>query len=70
MAYKTVICYARKDKMFREELESHLSNLRRQELIISWSDKEIAPGAEWEKEIGTQLDTADLIRLYEFGLLL
>jgi hypothetical protein len=30
MAYKTVICYAREDKKFREELDSHLSNLKRQ----------------------------------------
>lgn len=63
MENRTVICYARKDKKFREELENHLSNLRRQKVIVSWSDKEIAPGAEWEKEIGTQLNTADLILL-------
>lgn len=63
MAHKTVICYAREDKMFREELERHLSNLRRQQFIISWSDREIAPGAEWRKEIGTQLNAADLILL-------
>ncbi|HEU5377592.1 MAG TPA: TIR domain-containing protein [Ktedonobacteraceae bacterium] len=63
MAHKTVICYAREDKTFREELERHLSNLRRQQFIISWSDREIAPGAEWKKEIDTQLKTADLILL-------
>lgn len=49
--------------MFREELERHLSNLRRQQVIISWSDREIAPGAEWRKEIDAQLKTADLILL-------
>lgn len=63
MAHKTVICYAREDKVFREELERHLSNLRRQQFIISWSDREIAPGAEWRKEIDTQLNAADLILL-------
>jgi len=63
MAYKTVICYAREDKIFRGELERHLSNLRRQQVIISWSDREIPPGAEWRKEIDTQLNTADLILL-------
>lgn len=63
MAHKTVICYAREDKDFREELDHHLSNLRRQQLIISWSDREIAPGTEWKKEIDAQLSTADLILL-------
>src|SRR5579883_2198861 len=63
MAYKTVICYAREDKIFREQLERHLSSLKRQQIIISWSDKEITPGAEWRKEIDSQLNTADLVLL-------
>ena len=63
MAHKTVICYAHEDKIFREELERHLSNLKRQRFIVSWSDKEIVPGTEWRKEIDAQLNTADLILL-------
>lgn len=63
MTRKTVICYAREDQRFREELDRHLSNLKRQQLIISWSDKEIIPGAEWKREIDTRLNTADLILL-------
>jgi hypothetical protein len=58
-----VICYAHEDKKACEELEHHLSNMKYQQLIVSWSDREILPGKDWKKEIDTQLKTADLILL-------
>lgn len=60
---KLFYCYAREDKNFCDELDGHLSNLKRQYHIISWSDREINPGTEWEKVINTHLNTANLILL-------
>jgi TIR domain len=60
---KLVYCYARKDKALRDGLDSHLSVLKRLYQIVSWSDYEISPGTDWEKEIDTQLNTADIILL-------
>lgn len=56
-------CYAREDKLLREELDVHLSGLKRQYNIKSWSDREIQAGKDWEKEIDTHLDSADLVFL-------
>jgi tetratricopeptide (TPR) repeat protein len=60
---KLFYCYAREDRALRDELDLHLSGLKRQRYITSWSDREIAPGVEWEKEIDTHLNTADIILL-------
>src|SRR5450755_1149141 len=56
-------CYAREDKALRDELDIHLSSLKRQNLVTSWYDGEIGPGTEWEKEIDIQLRNADIILL-------
>src|SRR5450755_1633152 len=60
---KLFYCYARADKALRDELDIHLSNLKRQHGVTSWYDGEISPGREWEKEIDTQLRSAHLILL-------
>lgn len=62
-AIKIFFCYARKDKLLREALESHLEALRRLGQITIWYDREILPGVEWKREIDTHLDTADIILL-------
>jgi Flp pilus assembly protein TadD len=56
-------CYAREDKAFRDQLDRHLSNLRRQKQITTWYDREISPGTDWEQEIDIHLSTAHLILL-------
>lgn len=63
MSIKVFYCYAREDKALRTMLEKHLANLQRQMLITSWSDRDINAGKEWAKEIGTNLNTADIILL-------
>ncbi len=60
---KLFYCYAREDKALRNELDIHLSSLKRQNLVTSWYDGEIGPGTEWEKEIDTHLRNADIILL-------
>jgi tetratricopeptide (TPR) repeat protein len=60
---KLFYCYAREDKALRDELDIHLSSLKRQNLVTSWYDGEIGPGTEWEKEIDKQLRSAHIILL-------
>lgn len=63
MAIEVFISYSHKDQALRDELEIHLSNLKRQHLISSWYDGDIAPGAEWEPEILERLKFAQIILL-------
>jgi len=61
---KLFYCYAREDKIFRDKLDIHLSLLKRRKQVTTWSDREIGPGKEWEKEIDIHLNTAQLILLF------
>lgn len=56
-------CYARKDRDLRDELDAHLTGLRRSGLVTTWHDGEIVAGTAWEEEIETHLNTADIILL-------
>jgi len=60
---KLFYCYAREDKSLRDELEKHLSWLKRRYQLTNWHDREILPGEEWEKAIDKHLNTAHLILL-------
>lgn len=53
--------YAHEDAGLREELAKHLRVLERKQIIESWYDNMIAPGAEWSEEIAVQLDKADIV---------
>lgn len=55
--------YSHRDEKFREALETHLSILRRENIVKEWHDRKISPGSEWEKEIDDKLDESDLIIL-------
>src|ERR1700736_2189806 len=63
MALDVFISYSHKDRLLRDELATHLANLRRQGLISDWFDGDIAPGAEWQEQILTHLNKARLILL-------
>ncbi len=63
MSIKVFYCYAREDKGLRASLEKHLGNLKRQELITGWSERDIDAGKEWAKEIDRNLNTANIILL-------
>src|SRR5256885_10086944 len=56
-------CYAREDKALRDELEKHLSPLKRLYALRNWHDREILPGEDWEQVIDTHLNSAHLILL-------
>lgn len=55
--------YAHEDELLRNELEKHLSLLRRQGLITEWHDRQILAGEEWARDIDQHLETASIILL-------
>jgi hypothetical protein len=57
------ISYAHEDEELREQLEKHLSVLRRQGLITTWHDRKIVPGSEWARQIDEHIDSARLVLL-------
>ena len=60
---KLFYCYAREDKTLRDDLEKHLSGLKRLYSLRNWHDRVILPGEEWEQTIDSHLNTAHLILL-------
>jgi len=60
---KIFYSYAHEDELLRNELEKHLSLLKRQGRIDEWYDHNISAGAEWVQEIDTHLNTASIILL-------
>jgi TIR domain len=63
MAFDVFISYAHEDQAYLKELEKHLANLKRQNLITSWYDRDINPGTEWESQIMERLNNAHIILL-------
>jgi len=63
MAFDVFISYAHEDLAYLKELEKHLANLKRQNIITSWYDGDINPGTEWESQIMEKLNTAQIILL-------
>src|SRR5258708_22257879 len=57
------LSYAHKDKVLRDQLDEHLSLLKRLKLIRTWHDRDIMPGTEWRQAIDTHLNAAHLILL-------
>jgi hypothetical protein len=55
--------YAHEDELLREQLEKHLSLLKRQGFISGWHDREILPGATWAQEIDVHLESASIVLL-------
>jgi TIR domain len=56
-------CYAPQDEELRSELEKHLSVLRRQGYVRSFSAQAIGAGEEWRAAIDRHLDEAEVILL-------
>jgi hypothetical protein len=60
---RVFVSYARVDEQYRMRLDVHLAPLRRAGLIDLWSDRAIAPGSDWERDIEHELTTADIVIL-------
>jgi hypothetical protein len=63
MSINVFFSYSHKDEAFKEDLQTHLSILKRQGSITSWDDRRISPGDKWEEEINLNLQKADIILL-------
>jgi hypothetical protein len=63
MAVKIFFCYAHEDETLLKKLKTHLRPLQREGLIDIWCDRDISPGADWEREIIQELNTAQIILL-------
>ena len=57
------LSYSHKDETYFNDLETHLSPLKRGANIETWHDRKISPGEEWQKERNDQLNLADIILL-------
>ena len=55
--------YSHRDEHYRNELEIHLSVLKRNGVISTWHDRRIQPGTEFANEISQHLEEADVILL-------
>jgi len=55
--------YSHRDEVLRDELEKHLSLLKRQGTISSWHDRRIGPGQEWKGMIDERLNSVHVILL-------
>jgi hypothetical protein len=55
--------YSHVDESLRDQLETHLSGLRRQGIISSWHDRQITAGTELGEAIDNHLNAADIILL-------
>jgi rod shape-determining protein MreB len=55
--------YSHSDETFRDQLETHLSGLKRQKAISSWHDRKIVAGSAVDETIDRHLDAADVILL-------
>jgi len=63
MMVEVFFSYSHKDEGLRNELEKHLSVLRRQGVIDIWTDHRIGLGEEIGNEIDQHLESADIILL-------
>ena len=60
---KIFISYSHKDETLKEELDAHLSALKRSKLVEVWHDRRIDPGSNWDNDIKAELESADIILL-------
>ena len=55
--------YAHEDESLRNELDNHLSLLKRKGTISGWHDRKIGAGTEWKHEIDAHVELAQVILL-------
>lgn len=60
---KMFLSYAHEDVLLKDELDKHLTALKRSQRISIWQDKNIAGGSDWDETIKEELEQADIILL-------
>lgn len=61
MPWQVFYSYSHKDETLRDQLATYLAPLTQKKSIVEWHDRKILPGTDWNAEINTQLDSADLV---------
>lgn len=61
---KLFYSYARADKAYRDAVDDVLARFNWDVSVRAWYDGEIRPGMEWEEQIRTNLDSADIVLLF------
>ena len=56
--------YSHKDEEYKNDLDLHLANLKRQGLIEVWQDRKISPGDEWDEAIKQALLESDIVLFF------
>lgn len=59
-AARIFISYSHADEPYKDILEKHLSLLNRIGVVETWSDRALAVGQNWEAEIRSQIEKADI----------
>ena len=62
-AVEVFFSYSHKDQDLRNQLETHLTVLKREGFIATWHDRKILAGTEWAREIDKHINTAQVILL-------
>ncbi len=60
---KIFVSYSHNNTVWLGKIKSHLSGLRRKNLIKDWTDQEILAGEKWDEKIIEQLKKADIVIL-------
>ncbi len=60
---KVFFSYSHRDEKMRDELEVHLSMLKREGVIESWHDRRIDAGSELDNSIDVNLEDSDIVLL-------
>ncbi len=58
---KLFYSYSHKDESLRDELDAHLTLLKREGFISDWHDRKIRAGDDWGRAISDNLNSADVI---------
>ena len=60
MPWNVFYSYSHMDESLRDQLATYLAPLRQKKLIDEWHDRKIQPGADWNSEINSRIESADL----------
>ena len=58
---KIFISYSHKDEELKKQFETHLSGLKRQNLIDVWDDRQVLIGEKWDDKIKQKLLNSDIV---------